>query len=74
LVRLRKMEKWYDNEEDILNIQLKEGKYWKSIELPNGVVFDVSKDGSVLSVEILRASKVFSGDVKKVIETAKQVA
>jgi len=68
------MEKWYDNEEDILNIQLKEGKYWKSIELPNGVVFDVSKDGSVLSVEILRASKVFSGDVKKVIETAKQVA
>ena len=74
MVRLRKMEKWYDNEEDILNIQLKEGKYWKSIELPNGVVFDVSKDGSVLSVEILRASKVFSGDVKKVIETAKQVA
>lgn len=68
------MEKWYDNEEDILNIQLDEGEYWKSIELPNGVVFDVAKDGSVLSVEILRASKVFSGDVKKVIETAKQAA
>ncbi len=68
------MEKWYDKEEDILNVQLKEGEYWKSIELPNGVVFDVSKDGSILSVEVLRASNVFSGDVKKVIETAKQTA
>ena len=66
------MEKWYDREEDILNIQLKDGKYWKSIELPNGIVFDVSKDGSIISVEILRASKIFSGDVRKVIETAKQ--
>ncbi len=68
------MEKWYDKEEDILNVQLKEGEYWKSIELSNGIVFDVSKDGAILSVEILRASKVFSGDVKKVIETAKQTA
>ena len=68
------MEKWYDKEEDILNIQLKSGVYWKSVELPNGVVFDVSKDSSLLSVEILKASKVFSGDVKKVIETATQTA
>ena len=68
------MEKWYDRDEDILNIQLNDGEYWKSIELPNGIVFDVAKDGSLLSVEILRASKVFSGDVKKVIDTAKQAA
>ena len=64
------MEKWYDSEEDILNIQLKDEKYWKSIELPNGVVFDISKDGSIVAVEILRASKIFSGDVKNVIDTA----
>jgi len=68
------MENWYDKEEDILNVQLKEGEYWKSIELANGIVFDVSKDGAILSVEILRASKVFSGDVRKVIETAKQAS
>ena len=68
------MENWYDREEDILSVQLKEGEYWKSIELANGIVFDVSKDGSILSVEILRASKIFSGDVKKVIETAKQAS
>lgn len=68
------MENWYDREEDILSVQLKEGEYWKSIELANGIVFDVSKDGAILSVEILRASKVFSGDVRKVIETAKQAS
>ena len=68
------MENWYDKEEDILNVQLKEGEDWKSIELANGIVFDVSKDGAILSVEILRASKVFSGDVRKVIETAKQAS
>jgi len=66
------METWYDKKEDILNIQIKEG-YWKSIELPNGVVIDVAKDGTISAIEILRASKVFSGDVRKVIETAKTV-
>ena len=62
----------YDDEEDVLSIQLSNEAYWKSIELPNGVVFDVAKDGKITAIEILRASKVFSGDVKKVIELAKQ--
>ena len=66
------MEKWYDQQEDILNIQLKDVKYWKSIELPNGIVFDIVKDGSIVAIEILKASKIFSGNLKKVIETAKQ--
>ena len=66
------METLYDNKEDILSIQLSNEAYWKSIELPNGVVFDVAKDGKITAIEILRASKVFSGDVKKVIELAKQ--
>ncbi len=66
------MEKWYDQQEDILNIQLKDVKYWKSIELPNGIVFDIAEDGSIVAIEILKASKIFSGNLKKVIETAKQ--
>ena len=68
------METWYDKEEDVFNIQLKEGAYWKSVELPSGVVIDIAKDGSLLAIEILRASEVFSGDVKKVIETAPMAA
>lgn len=67
------MKNWYDKDEDILNIQLKDSAYWKSVELPNGVIFDIAKDGSIIAVEILRASKIFSGDVKKVIETARLV-
>ena len=68
------MEKWYDKEEDVLNIQISNKEYWKSIELPNGIIIDVSKDGSIVSVEILKASKIFSGDVKKIIEMAKAVS
>ena len=68
------MENWYDEEEDILNIQLKDKGYWKTIELPNSITIDLAKDGSIMGIEILRASKVFSGDAKKVIEIAKKVA
>ena len=63
------MKEWYDKEEDILNIEFDSGEYWKSIELPNGIIIDITKDGKINSIEILRASKVFSGDMKKVIET-----
>lgn len=58
----------YDQEEDILNIELKKGTYWKSIELPDNIIVDIAKDGAILSIEILKASKVFSGDAQKVIE------
>jgi uncharacterized protein YuzE len=64
-------ETWYDKKEDILNIELKRGEYWKSLELGNGIIIDVAKDGSITGIEILRASQVFSGDVKRVIEQAK---
>jgi uncharacterized protein YuzE len=53
-----KMESWYDDKEDILNIQLKKNGYWKSIELPNGVIIDIAKDGPIMAIEILKASKV----------------
>ena len=41
------MENWYDKDEDIFNIQLKKEGYWKSVELPNGVIIDIAKDGSI---------------------------
>ena len=63
----------YDKETDILDIELRKGEYWKSIELPTGIIIDLGKDGSILSLEILKASKIFSGDDKKVIEYAKSV-
>ncbi|MBI4158666.1 DUF2283 domain-containing protein [Candidatus Woesearchaeota archaeon] len=53
------MEQFYNKEEDILNIQLQDKGYWKSIELPNGRVIDVTKEGRIISIEILRASEIF---------------
>jgi uncharacterized protein YuzE len=66
------MENWYDKEEDILNIQFQKKEYWKSIELPNGIIMDISKEGKIIAIEILNASNLFKGDTKKVIEVAKQ--
>ena len=67
-------EMWYDKEADVLNLELNEKEYWKSIELPNGVVLDITKDGSITSIEILNASKLLSGDAKKIIEMAESIS
>ncbi len=64
------MEEWYDQEEDVMNLELSSGEYWKSIELPNGIIIDLDKKGKIKAIEILRASKIFSGDAKKAIEMA----
>ena len=65
------MEQWYDKEEDILGARLEDKDYWKSVELPNGIVIDISKDGIIIGIEIQKASNIFSGDFKQVIESAK---
>ena len=53
-----------------MNIELTDSEYWKSIELPNGIIIDVDKNNKIKAIKILKASKVFSGDVSKVIESA----
>ena len=67
---MKKKETWYDEEEDIIGIQVFEGDYWKSVELPNGVVIDVSKEGKILGIEISVARKVFYGETRKVLQKA----
>jgi uncharacterized protein YuzE len=67
-------ETWYDKEADILNIEISDKEYWKSIELPNGIVIDIAMDGTITSIEVLNANKHFSGDNKKVIETANHLS
>jgi len=67
-------ETWYDEEADVLNIEINDKEYWKSIELPNGIIIDIAKDGSMTSIEILNASKIFYGDAHKIIENARSVS
>ena len=71
---MKTKEVWYDNEADVLNVEINDKEYWKSVELPNGVVIDIAKDGSMTSIEILNASKLFFGDAHKVIESAMSVS
>ena len=73
-IKMKAKEVWYDDEADVLNVEINDKEYWKSVELPNGVVIDISKDGSMTSIEILNASKLFFGDAQKVIENAKSVS
>ena len=67
-------EVWYDKEADVLNVEITDKEYWKSVELPNGVVIDIARDGSMISIEILQASKLFYGDARKVIDSAPSVS
>jgi len=66
------MEQWYDTEEDILGVRLEDRDYWKSVELSNGIVIDISKNGNISGLEIPQAKSIFADDVKKVIESAKK--
>lgn len=71
---MKAKEVWYDEEADVLNLEITDKEYWKSIELPNGVIVDMSRDGEITSIEILNASSLFFGDAHKIIEKAKSVS
>ena len=47
----------YDQEVDILVIQLSEGEIAESDESKPGIIMDYDKDGNVVRIEILDASK-----------------
>ena len=42
---------------DVLNVTLKEGDYEYSEEVAEGVVLDIDKNGEILGIEILDATK-----------------
>jgi len=71
---MKSKEIWYDDESDVLNVEINDKDYWKSIEIGNGVVIDIAKDGSMISIEILNASRLLRGDAHKIIESAKLVS
>jgi len=50
----------YDKDVDAFSIRFHEGKYAESDEIKDGVVFDYDKQGKILGIEILNASKNFS--------------
>ncbi len=47
----------YDPKADAMSIRFKEGGYEISKEIAEGIIIDYSKDGRIISIEILDASK-----------------
>ncbi len=51
------MEIVYDPETDTMDIEFQKGKYEVSKEIAEGVLIDYTKDGKIISIEILNASE-----------------
>lgn len=49
----------YDKKSDSLYIRFNEKRYFESDELKEGIVFDYDKNGKIVGIEILEASKKF---------------
>ncbi|RJS72779.1 DUF2283 domain-containing protein [Methanophagales archaeon] len=45
---------------DILNIELHEGEFGYSEEIADGVIFDISQEGEILSIEVAGRGKEVS--------------
>ena len=63
-------ETWYDNEEDILGIQVTDKRYWKSVEVSKNVVVDLAEDGEIIGVEIFQARQHFKKDAPLIVARA----
>ncbi len=57
----------YDPETDIMDIKFSQGKYDVSEEIKEGIIIDLTKDGKIISIEILDASrKMLKEDIQNV--------
>jgi uncharacterized protein YuzE len=51
------MEITYDTKADALYIRLRDGEFGRNVEIEEGIVLDLDKEGGLLGLEILNASK-----------------
>jgi len=59
----------YVKDIDILDIELQKGKFEYSEELAEGIVLDIGKEGKILSIEVIDASKrLRESTVKKITD------
>ena len=49
----------YDKKSDSLYIRFNEKRYFESDEVKEGIVFDYDKNGKIVGIEVLEASKKF---------------
>lgn len=56
------MQIFYDPETDSMDIEFQKGKYNISKEIAEGIIIDYTKNGKIISIEILNASKRMPAD------------
>lgn len=61
------MKATYDKEADAMNIRVKTGKVYKTLEISDSILVDVDKKGRALGVEILYVSSQMP--LKSIIKT-----
>ena len=54
----------YDKKEDALYIRFNDRRYFESDEVKRGVIFDYDKEGRIIGIEILDASKILPKDFR----------
>jgi len=65
----------YDKKADALYIWLRKAKYDVSEELAENVILDLDKNGRIIGIEVLSASKNLGNDlVTKIVNTEKIAA
>jgi uncharacterized protein YuzE len=65
----------YDKEADAMYIHIRKGKYDISEELAENVIIDLDKNGRILGIEVLAASKNLGDElVTKIVNTEKIAA
>ena len=57
----------YMKDIDVLNIELQEGNFEHSEEIGEGVILDIGKNGDILSIEIIDATKRLGKEVAEKI-------
>ena len=61
----------YDKTVDALNLTFKKGTVAKTLELSEGVLLDVDKNGTILYIEVLNASEIMSKENLKQVRLGK---
>lgn len=67
---MNNMKATYDKEADAMNIRIKDGKVYKTLEISDSILVDVDKRGRALGIEILFvSSQMPRKSIKETIRT-----
>lgn len=64
----------YDPKVDALSLRFNDEPYFESDEVKDGVIFDYDKNGKIIAIEILDASKILAGRLTPTLRRTRAMA